>query len=83
MANQPRLLPTNSVFVGSSGPTRRPINRAGDKSNMDRKMQLAEKLVQDIADPNLRENALLELSKVFFLILYTSFISFFSSGFGF
>ncbi|XP_052178690.1 uncharacterized protein LOC127792280 [Diospyros lotus] len=63
MANRPRSLPTNSVFVGGSGPSRRPVNRAGDKPNVDRKMQVAEKLVQDIADPNLRENALLELSK--------------------
>ncbi|KAK4723592.1 hypothetical protein R3W88_026371 [Solanum pinnatisectum] len=36
---------------------------AGAPVNKDRKMQSAEQLVLDLSDPNLRENALLELSK--------------------
>ncbi|PHT24789.1 hypothetical protein CQW23_35542 [Capsicum baccatum] len=38
---------------------------AGAPANRDRRMQLAEWLVLDLLNPDLRENALLELSKVY------------------
>ncbi|KAL0302017.1 UNVERIFIED_CONTAM: hypothetical protein Sradi_6478500 [Sesamum radiatum] len=39
---------------------------AAAAANMDRRMQSAEHLVLDLCNPDLRENALLELSKVLF-----------------
>lgn len=44
-----------------------PFEASGSSSaaaNKDRRMQSAEQLVLDLCDPDLRENALLELSKV-------------------
>ena len=41
-----------------------PAAAAGAPANKDRKMASAEHLVLDLSNPDLRENALLELSKV-------------------
>lgn len=46
----------------------------GAPVNKDRKMQSAEQLVLDLSNPDVRENALLELSKV---VLHTCFSFFF------
>lgn len=61
MANLPQSLSgMNSPFGGPStaGPS-----AAGAPANKDRKMASAEHLVLDLSNPDLRENALLELSK--------------------
>ncbi|XP_021894100.1 CCR4-NOT transcription complex subunit 9 [Carica papaya] len=61
MANLPQNLSgMNSPFGGPStaGPS-----AAGAPANKDRKMASAEHLVLDLSNPDLRENALLELSK--------------------
>ncbi|GFZ21954.1 cell differentiation, Rcd1-like protein [Actinidia rufa] len=55
MANLPQSLSINAAF-GGAGPS---------AANKDRKMQSSEQLVLDLSNPDLRENALLELSKVF------------------
>lgn len=59
--NLPQSLSMNSPFGGpsASNPT-----AAGAPANKDRKMATAEHLVLDLSNPDLRENALLELSKV-------------------
>ncbi|KHG04254.1 Cell differentiation RCD1 [Gossypium arboreum] len=58
--NLPQSLSMNSPFGGpsASNPT-----AAGAPANKDRKMATAEHLVLDLSNPDLRENALLELSK--------------------
>ncbi|KAG2682345.1 hypothetical protein I3760_11G187000 [Carya illinoinensis] len=60
MANLPQSLSMNAPFGGpsASAPT-----VAGAPANKDRKMASAEHLVLDLSNPELRENALLELSK--------------------
>ncbi|KAB1215164.1 hypothetical protein CJ030_MR4G001392 [Morella rubra] len=61
MANLPQSLSMNAPFGGpsSSAPT-----AAGAPANKDRKMASAEHLVLELSNPELRENALLELSKI-------------------
>ena len=61
MINLPQSLSMNAPFGGpsASNPT-----AAGAPANKDRKMASAEHLVLDLSNPDLRENALLELSKV-------------------
>ncbi|KAK8619892.1 hypothetical protein V6N13_066390 [Hibiscus sabdariffa] len=51
----------NSPFGGPSASN--PIAAGGAPANKDRKMATAEHLVLDLSNPDLRENALLELSK--------------------
>ncbi|KAF2314162.1 hypothetical protein GH714_023809 [Hevea brasiliensis] len=60
MANLPQSLSMNSPFGAPSAPT---PTAAGAPANKDRKMASAEHLVLDLSNPDLRENALLELSK--------------------
>lgn len=60
MANLPQSLSVNAPFGGPS--TSAPV--AGAPASKDRKMASAEHLVLDLSNPELRENALLELSKV-------------------
>uniref|UniRef100_A0A5B7B612 Cell differentiation protein RCD1 n=1 Tax=Davidia involucrata TaxID=16924 RepID=A0A5B7B612_DAVIN len=59
MANLPQSLSMNAPFGGPSASA----NAVGAQANKDRKMQSAEQLVLDLSNPDLRENALLELSK--------------------
>ncbi|GAA0184468.1 hypothetical protein LIER_31756 [Lithospermum erythrorhizon] len=56
MTNLPQPLSMNAAAYG--GP-----RGGGGGGNKDRKMQSAEQLVLDLSNPDLRENALLELSK--------------------
>ncbi|KAI9186475.1 hypothetical protein LWI28_017631 [Acer negundo] len=72
MANLPQSLSMNAPFGGGGGgPTTSNPNAAaaaaaaagGAGANKDRKMASAEHLVLDLSNPELRENALLELSK--------------------
>ncbi|KAJ7960812.1 Cell differentiation, Rcd1-like protein [Quillaja saponaria] len=60
MANLPQSLSMNAQFGGPSASLQNP---AGALVNKDRKMASAEQLVLDISNPELREHALLELSK--------------------
>ena len=66
MANLPQSLSINAPFGGGPGastPTAAAA-AAGAPANKDRKMASAEHLVLDLSNPDLRENALLELSKI-------------------
>ncbi|CAB4265399.1 unnamed protein product [Prunus armeniaca] len=60
MANRPQSLAMNVSF---GGPSASVPSIAGAQANKDRKMASAEHLVLDLSNPDLRENALLELSK--------------------
>ncbi|WMV48758.1 hypothetical protein MTR67_042143 [Solanum verrucosum] len=63
MANLPQSLSVGvSSFRGRGGMSSS-SSSAGAPVNKDRKMQSVEQLVLDLSNPNLRENALLELSK--------------------
>ena len=62
MANFPRCL---SVGVGGSGGVSSSSSDARAPANKDFKMQSAEQHVLNLINPDLRENALLELSKVY------------------
>ena len=57
MANLPPSLSMGTPFGG-------PSNSAGAPANKDRNLASAEQLVLDLSNPELSENALLELSKV-------------------
>ncbi|KAJ6886302.1 hypothetical protein NC651_026859 [Populus alba x Populus x berolinensis] len=59
MANLPQSLSINTPFGGPSASNTAAVAPA----NKDRKMASAEHLVLDLSNPDLRENALLELSK--------------------
>ena len=61
MANLPQSLSMNAPF---GGPSASAPGAAGAPPSKDRKMASAEHLVLDLSNPDLRENALLELSKV-------------------
>lgn len=61
MANRSQSL---SINVPYGGPSVSAPSIAGAQANKDRKMASAEHLVLDLSNPDLRENALLELSKV-------------------
>uniref|UniRef100_A0A2P2LUE5 Uncharacterized protein n=1 Tax=Rhizophora mucronata TaxID=61149 RepID=A0A2P2LUE5_RHIMU len=61
MANLPQSLSVNSPFGGPSALT--PTTAGGAPAGKDRKMASAEHLVLELSNPDLRENALLELSK--------------------
>lgn len=63
MANLPQSLSMNAPFGGGPSASS-PSAAAGAGANKDRKMASAEHLVLDLSNPDLRENALLELSKV-------------------
>uniref|UniRef100_A0A7N2M8Q9 Uncharacterized protein n=1 Tax=Quercus lobata TaxID=97700 RepID=A0A7N2M8Q9_QUELO len=60
MANLPQSLSMNAPF---GGPSASAPGAAGAPPSKDRKMASAEHLVLDLSNPDLRENALLELSK--------------------
>lgn len=64
MANLPQSLSMNAAF-GGPGPSI--PGASGAPPNKERKMASSEQLVLDLSNPDLRENALLELSKVRFL----------------
>ncbi|KAK4850979.1 hypothetical protein QYF36_011476 [Acer negundo] len=79
MANLPQSLSMNAPFGGGGGgPTTSNLNAAaaaaaaagGAGANKDRKMASAEHLVLDLSNPELRENALLELSKCVYSLFY-------------
>ena len=61
MLNQPQSLSMNAPFGGSSSSM---VSLAEAQMNKDQKMASAESLVLELINPDLRENALLELSKV-------------------
>ncbi|KAF2555745.1 hypothetical protein F2Q68_00017064 [Brassica cretica] len=61
MANLPPSLSMGTPFGG-------PSTSVGAPANKDRNLASAEQLVLDLSNPELRENALLELSKVLLLI---------------
>lgn len=65
MANLPQSLSMGTPFGGPSTSAQIP---AGAPANKDRNLASAEQLVLDLSNPELRENALLELSKVILLI---------------
>ena len=70
MSNLPQSL-SMSVAFGGPGPGPGPSmpSASGAPPNKERKMASSEQLVLDLSNPDLRENALLELSKVKFLDL--------------
>ncbi|XP_024026008.1 CCR4-NOT transcription complex subunit 9 [Morus notabilis] len=63
MANLPPSLSVNLPFGGPSGWSSSSVTAPNLAGNRDRKMASAEQLVLDLSNPDLRENALLELSK--------------------
>ncbi|KAJ6751753.1 hypothetical protein OIU85_002202 [Salix viminalis] len=63
MANLPQSLSMSAPFGLSSASNPASAAVAGAPANKDRKMASAEHLVLDLSSPDLRENALLELSK--------------------
>ncbi|GMN51640.1 hypothetical protein TIFTF001_020800 [Ficus carica] len=56
----------NSPFGAPSASSTSP---PGSQANKERKMASSEQLVLDLSNPDLRENALLELSKVTFFFV--------------
>ncbi|CAI0436348.1 unnamed protein product [Linum tenue] len=60
MANLPNSLSMNAPFGGPGGPN---PGAAGAPAGKERRMASAEHLVLELSNPDLRENALLELSK--------------------
>ena len=69
MANMQPSLNMPPSFAGASPPSPSPLAGGGGgpmlgQASKDKKMASAEQLVLDLCDPELRENALLELSKV-------------------
>lgn len=74
------LFGARSMNAGAFGGPGSSSSAVGAPVNKDRKMQSAEQLVLDLSNPDVRENALLELSKVvlhthlFVFILFLSFV---------
>ncbi|WMV48754.1 hypothetical protein MTR67_042139 [Solanum verrucosum] len=68
MANLPQSFSVDVSSFGGGGGMSSSSFDAGAPPNKDRKMQSAEQLVFVLYDPNLRENTLLELFKVFILL---------------
>lgn len=67
MSNLPQSLSMGAAFGGGGAPTPSSSGGAGAQGSgagKDRKMASAEQLVLELSNPELRENALLELSKV-------------------
>ncbi|KAI5658448.1 hypothetical protein M9H77_27241 [Catharanthus roseus] len=67
MANLPQSLsmnPAAAAFAGQGHSSANPAAVGAQGGNKDRKIQSAEQLVLDLSNPELRENALLELSKL-------------------
>lgn len=64
MSNLPQSLSMNAAFGGGGVPPSPNSSAQGSAANKDRKMASAEQLVLELSNPDLRENALLELSKV-------------------
>ena len=62
MANLPQSL--SSLSLNAPPFAQGSVGAANTQANIDRKMQSAEMLVLDLSNPDRRENALLELSKV-------------------
>lgn len=66
MTNLPQFsIGAGGGFGGFGGVASPSLAGAGASANNDRNMQSAEQLVLDLSNPELRENALLELSKVY------------------
>lgn len=77
MANLPQSLSMLTAFGGGPGNTASASAAATQDRN---KMQSAEQLVLELSNPDLRENALLELSKVQFSfqnLTYNVYLSFY------
>lgn len=66
MSNLPQSLSMNAAAFGVGGgiPPSPSATSQSSAANKDRKMASAEQLVLELSNPELRENALLELSKV-------------------
>lgn len=64
MSNLPQSISMNAPF-GGPGPSI--PSASGAPPTKERKMAFSEQLVLDLSNPDLRENALLELSKVKFI----------------
>ena len=67
MSNLPQSLSMGAAFGGGGAPTPSSSGGAGAQGSgagKDRKMASAEQLVLELSNPELRENALLELAKV-------------------
>lgn len=75
MANLPPSLSMGTPF---GGPSTSAQNPTGAPANKDRNLASAEQLVLDLSNPELRENALLELSKVLLINILTCFFRRFS-----
>lgn len=78
MANLPQSFSIGVGGFGSGGAAASSSSSVGAPADKDRKMQSAEQLVLDLSNPDLRENALLELSKVYFFPLLKVFAFMFS-----
>lgn len=84
MANLPPSLSVNlNPAFGGPSPPSPSAGGPGGQASRDRRLASAEQLVLDLCDPELRENALLDLSKVspflfpfnFFFVKVLSFLS--------
>jgi len=65
MSNLPQSLSMGTAFGGGGPPSSSSgAGAQGSGAGKDRKMASAEQLVLELSNPELRENALLELSKV-------------------
>ena len=73
MDNLPQSLSMSAAAAcGGPGSASASPSAAGTQGNKDRKMMSAEQLVLELSNPDLRENALLELSKVY-ISIYDNF----------
>ncbi|KAF8414126.1 hypothetical protein HHK36_002125 [Tetracentron sinense] len=68
MANLPQSLSLNPSF---GGPSLSSANPTASLANKDRKLASAEQLVLELSNPDLRENALHDLSKGVILFLFS------------
>lgn len=75
MVTVPQSPSSNTPYTGAGSSA---TNGGGAPANMVRKMESAEQLVLDLSNPDLRENALLELSKVC-VCVFRSFLCIFLS----
>lgn len=70
MVTVPQSPSSNTPYTGAGSSA---TNGGGAPANMVRKMESAEQLVLDLSNPDLRENALLELSKVCVCVYFVHF----------
>lgn len=80
MASLPQPLGLNTPFAANTASSAGGAPSA--QATKDRKMASAEQLVLELSNPDTRENALLDLSKVFFFTAHLGvFIDFGNKGF--